>query len=88
MHNEIEAGNESLVSDNIATVKNLLKQFEINSPDYAMASAVILTIVDEQYQLANKNGEDYRYEVSEKLLDRVIVLFEKTGKRYVRKTSE
>ena len=78
MHNEIKPGNENLVSDNIATIKNLLKQFEINSPDYAMASAVILTIVDEQYQLANKNGEDYRYEVSEKLLDRVIVLFEKT----------
>jgi len=77
MHNEIKPGNENLVSDNIATIKNLLKQFEINSPDYAMASAVILTIVDEQYQLANKNGEDYRYEVSEKLLDRVIVLFEK-----------
>ena len=78
MHNEIEAGNESLVSDNIATVKNLLKQYEINSPDYGMASAMILTIVDEQYQIANKNGEEYRYEVSEKLLDRVIVLFEKT----------
>ena len=78
MHNEIKPGNENLVSDNIATIKNLLKQFEINSPDYAMASAVILTIVDEQYQIANKNGEDYRYEVSEKLLDRVIVLFEKT----------
>ena len=78
MHNEIKPGNENLVSDNIATIKNLLKQYKINSPDYAMASAVILTIVDEQYQLANKNGEDYRYEVSEKLLDRVIVLFEKT----------
>ena len=78
MHNEIEAGNESLVSDNIATVKNLLKQYEINSPDYGMASAMILTIVDEQYQIANKNGEEYRYKVSEKLLDRVIVLFEKT----------
>ena len=78
MHNEIKLGNENLVSDNIATIKNLLKQYEINSPDYAMASAVILTIADEQYQVANKNGEEYRYEVSEKLLDRVIVLFEKT----------
>ncbi len=78
MHNEIKPGNENLVSNNIATIKNLLKQYEINSPDYAMANAVILTIVDEQYQIANKNGEEYRYEVSEKLLDRVIVLFEKT----------
>ena len=78
MHNEIEAGNESLVSDNIATIKNMLKQYEINSPDYGMASAMILTIVDEQYQFANKNGEEYRYDVSEKLLDRVIVLFENT----------
>ena len=78
MHNEIEAGNESLVLDNIATVKNLLKQYEIISPDYGMASAMILTIVDEQYQIANKDGNEYRYEVSEKLLDRVIVLFEKT----------
>ena len=78
MHNEIETGNESLVLDNIATIKNLLKQYEINSPDYGMASAMILTIVDEQYQIANKNGEEYRYEVSEKLLDRVTVLFEKT----------
>ena len=78
MHNEIKDGNENSVSNNIATIKNLLKQYEINSPDYGMASAMILTIVDEQYQIANKNGEEYRYEVSEKLLDRVIVLFEKT----------
>ena len=78
MHNEIETGNESLVLDNIATIKNLLKQYEINSPDYGMASAMILTIVDEQYQIANKDGDEYRYEVSEKLLDRVNVLFEKT----------
>ena len=78
MHNEIEAGNESLVSDNIATIKNMLKQYEINSPDYGMASAMILTIVDEQYQFANKDGEEYRYAISEKLLDRVNVLFEKT----------
>ena len=78
MHNEIEAGNESLVSDNIASIKNMLKQYEINSPDYGMASAMILTIVDEQYQFANKDGEEYRYAISEKLLDRVNVLFEKT----------
>ena len=78
MHNEIEIGNESLVLDNIATIKNLLKQYEINSPDYGMASAMILTIVDEQYQIANKDGDEYRYEVSEKLLDRVNVLFEET----------
>ena len=78
MHNEIESGNESLVSNNIATIKNMLKQYEINSPDYGMASAMILTIVDEQYQIANKDGDEYRYEVSEKLLDRVNVLFEKT----------
>ena len=78
MHNEIKDGNENLVSNNIATIKNLLKQYEINSPDYGMVNAIILTIVDEQYQMANKNGEEYRYEVSEKLLDRVIVLFEKT----------
>ena len=78
MHNEIKDGNENSVSNNIATIKNLLKQYQINSPDYGMVSAMILTIVDEQYQIANKNGEEYRYEVSEKLLDRVIVLFEKT----------
>ena len=78
MYNEIEAGNESLVSDNIASIKNMLKQYEINSPDYGMASAMILTIVDEQYQFANKDGEEYRYAISEKLLDRVNVLFEKT----------
>ena len=60
MHNEIEAGNESLVLDNIATIKNMLKQYEINSPDYGMASAMILTIVDEQYQIANKDGDEYR----------------------------
>ena len=78
MHNEIESGNESLVLDNIATIKNMLKQYEINSPDYGMASAMILTIVDEQYQIANKDGDEYRYEVSEKLLDRVNVLFEET----------
>jgi high-affinity iron transporter len=78
MHNEIEAGNESLVLDNIAIIKNMLKQYKINSPDYGMASAMILTIVDEQYQIANKDGDEYRYEVSEKLLDRVNVLFEKT----------
>jgi len=78
MYNEIKDGNENSVSNNIATIKNLLKQYEINSPDYGMVNAMILTNVDEQYQIANKDGEEYRYEVSEKLLDRVIVLFEKT----------
>ena len=78
MYNQIEPGNESLVLNNIATIKNMLKQYEINTPDYGMASAMILTIVDEQYQIANKDGEEYRYEISEKLLDRVNVLFEKT----------
>ncbi|HJM79816.1 MAG TPA: FTR1 family protein, partial [Nitrosopumilus sp.] len=78
MHNEIQPGNENLVLDNIATVKNLLKQYEINSPDYGMASAMILTIVDEQYQIAIRDGDESRYEVSVKLLDRVIILFENT----------
>jgi len=78
MYNEIKDGNENSVSNNIATIKNLLKQYEINSPDYGMVNAMILTTVDEQYQIANKDDEEYRYEVSEKLLDRVIVLFEKT----------
>ncbi|WP_082697440.1 FTR1 family protein [Nitrosopumilus sp. Nsub] len=78
MHNEIKSGNENLISNNVATIKNLLKQYEINSPDYGMANAMILTTVDEQYQIANKEGDEYRYEVSEKLLERVIVLFEKT----------
>ena len=67
MHSEIKPGNENLVSNNIATIKNLLKQYEINSPDYGMANAMILTTVDEQYQIANKEGDEYRYDVSEKL---------------------
>ena len=78
MYNQIEPGNENLVLNNIATIKNMLKQYEINTPDYGMASALILTIVDEQYQIANKDGEEYRYAISEKLLERVNVLFEKT----------
>ena len=43
-----------------------------------MASAMILTIVDEQYQIAIKDGDESRYQVAVKLLDRVIVLFENT----------
>ncbi|MDC0242910.1 FTR1 family iron permease [Nitrosopumilus sp.] len=78
MYNQIEPGNENLVLNNIATIKNMLKQYEINTPDYGMASAMILTIVDEQYQIANKDGEEYRYAISEKLLERINVLFEKT----------
>ena len=78
MYNQIEPGNENLVLNNIATIKNMLKQYEINTPDYGMASAMILTLVDEQYQIANKDGEEYRYAISEKLLERVNVLFEKT----------
>ena len=78
MYNQIEPGNENLVLNNIATIKNMLKQYEINTPDYGMASAMILTIVDEQYQIANKDGDEYRYAISEKLLERVNVLFEKT----------
>ena len=78
MYNQIEPGNENLVLNNIATIKNMLKQYEINTPDYGMASAMILTIVDEQYQIANKDGKEYRYVISEKLLERVNVLFEKT----------
>ena len=78
MYNQIEPGNENLVLNNIATIKNMLKQYEINTPDYGMASAMILTIVDEQYQIANKDGDEYRYAISEKLLERVMELFKKT----------
>ena len=78
MYNQIEPGNENPVLENIATVKNLLKQYEINSPDYGMASAMILTIVDEQYQISITDENESRYQVSVKLLDRVIVLFENT----------
>ena len=78
MYNQIEPGNENLVLNNIATIKNMLKQYEINTPDYGMANAMILTIVDEQYQIANKDGDEYRYAISEKLLERVMELFKKT----------
>ena len=72
MHNEIEPGNEKLVLENIATVKNYLKKYEINLQDNGMQGAWILPIVMKKFQIELKNGYESKYQVELTLYNRVI----------------
>ena len=75
IHNEIGTEPEQLL-ENISSVKNLLGQYEINSPNYGKAIAQILTLVDEKYQTAV--SDDVYYQLSENLLNLSFDLFKNT----------
>ena len=69
IYNEIGTSNLQKSFDDVSSVKNLLHQYKIHSPDYGKAAAQILTIVDEQYQTAINNEDLVAYQFSMNLVN-------------------
>ena len=78
IHNDIGSSEPQPLLENISSVKNLLNQYEINSPDYGKTTAQILVIVDEQYQIATNEDDKISYELSTNLLNISLELFQNT----------
>jgi high-affinity iron transporter len=78
IHNEIGSSEPQQLLENISSVKNLLNQYKINSPDYGKTTAQILVLVDEQYQIAINEDDKISYELSTKLLNLSLELFQNT----------
>jgi len=78
IYNDIGTSETQQTLDNIFLVKNLLDQYELNSPDYAKVTSQILILVDEQYQIAISNDDDVYYQLSTSLANRAFDLFKNT----------
>ena len=70
--------NQKLISD-IDVVENLFNQYSIENPDYGKAIAMILTVVDEQYQIAVTDENQTLHNLSIVLVNRAHELFPKTN---------
>ncbi|MBT4325847.1 MAG: iron permease [Candidatus Nitrosopelagicus sp.] len=70
--------NLELVSD-ISKVENLLSQYNAVNPDYGKVIALILTIVDEQYQIAIIDENQALHQFSISLVKRSTELFSNTN---------
>ena len=71
------ADNQQIISD-IETIEDLFTQYHLSNPDYGKASVLLLTVVDEQYQIAIVEEKQTLYEFSIDLIDRSYELFKKT----------
>jgi len=78
IHSNLEVNENQQIQSEISTVKDLLKQYTFDSPDYGKAIAQILIIVDEQYRIAMENELLSSYDLSVRLVNLSITLFEKT----------
>ena len=79
IHSKIGISANSEVLSEISDVKNLLSQYNADSPNYGKAIAQILTIVDEQYQIAVQENIPSSYSLSVNLVNLSIDLFEDTN---------
>lgn len=79
IHNEIGTSESQQLLDDISSVKNLLDQYEINSPDYGKTTSQILILVDEQYQIAISEDDDVHYQLSVNLINRSFELLKNTN---------
>ncbi|MDH5463364.1 MAG: FTR1 family iron permease [Nitrosopumilus sp.] len=79
IHNGIGITESQQLLEDISSVKNLLEQYEINSPDYGKASAQVLAIVDEQYQVAMSENDPSLYKLSVNLVNLSSELFKKAN---------
>ncbi len=79
IYNEIETSDLQKLLDDVSSVKNLLHQYKINSPDYGKATAQILTVVDEQYQIAISEDDIAAYQFSMNLVNVSFELLKNTN---------
>ena len=79
IHNGIGTVDAMQTISEIDKYENLLGMFEATNPDYGKAMALILTVVDEQYQIAVTDENQALYDLSLTLTDRAYALFPKTN---------
>ena len=79
IHNGIGNIDNSQLIGEISQVENLLYQYTITNPDYGKSIALILSIVDEQYQIAIVDENSASYDFSTLLIDRSHKLFLNTN---------
>ncbi len=75
IHSNIGISSSEELLTNISVVKDLLKTYEIGSPDYKKTIAEILIIVDEQYQIAINEDDQTLYQFSVDLMNSSFELF-------------
>lgn len=79
IHSSIGKSDNQKILSEINTVQNLLERYKYDSPDFGKTIAQILTLVDEQYQFSAQNDVSSSYQLSVKLVDLSIELFESTN---------
>jgi len=62
----------------IATVEDLVSKYSVSNPDYGKVMTLILTVVDEQYQISITDDNETLYVFSTLLVKQTHDLFEKT----------
>jgi high-affinity iron transporter len=75
INGEIGDKDSEKILEQINLVKNLLKQYSTQSPDYGLVISQILVIVDEQYQIAITDENETLYNLSLSLINRSHELF-------------
>ncbi len=79
LHSKLDSRDSQQVHSDIENIRNLLNQYSINSPDYGLVIAQILSIVDEQYQKAMQENNDSSYQLSINLVNLSNELFKQTN---------
>ena len=79
IHNGIGTVDPAQTISEVDRVKNLLAGFESADPDYGKAMALMLAVVDEQYQIAVTDENPALYDLSLALTDRAYALFPNTN---------
>ena len=79
LHNGIGLLDNNVLIEDIGTIESLLEQYSFENPDYGKAAALLLTIVDEQYQISIIDKSPILYELSTILVNRAQLLFSNTN---------
>ncbi|MBU27196.1 MAG: iron permease [Thaumarchaeota archaeon] len=79
IHNGIGVIDSSQLIADINKVESILNQYTITNPDYGKTIALLLIIVDEQYQISITNENETLYEFSLLLVNRSHELFSNTN---------
>lgn len=78
LHNGIGVLDNTVLLNDIQTIQNLIGQYSYQNPDYGKSIALMLTVVDEQYQIAITDENQSLHNLSTVLVNRSHVLFSNT----------
>ena len=79
LHSKLDSKDSQQVNSDIKNIRNLMNQYQTNSPNYGKVIAQILSIVDEQYQKAIQENNDSSYQFSINLLNLSREMFKQTN---------